>query len=63
LKGTADAKTQRVAIGFADGKNEDVVLETGIYNLTQDEAPSLLHHGSGETQPALLVRLTPPEGK
>lgn len=57
LKGTADPKTQRVAVGFADGKNADIVLETGMYNLTQDEAPGLLHRGEDESQPVLLVRL------
>ena len=40
LKGTLDQKSQRVAIGFADGQKEEVVLETGIYNLTQEEAPA-----------------------
>jgi hypothetical protein len=61
LKGTLDQKSQRVAIGFADGQKEDVVLETGIYNLTQDEAPGLVHFGTTQTTPVLLVRLQPPE--
>jgi hypothetical protein len=60
LKGTVDRNTQRVAIGFADGKNQDVVFETGIENLTRDEAPGLLHSGTTESQPVLLVRLQPP---
>lgn len=60
LKGTLDRNTQRVAVGFADGKNANSVLETGIYNLTQDEAPGLLHFGTTETQPVLLVRLQSP---
>jgi hypothetical protein len=60
LKGTVDSTTQRVAIGFADGKNEDLAFETGIENLTKDEAPGLLHFGTAESQPVLLVRLQPP---
>jgi hypothetical protein len=60
LKGTLDQKSQRVAVGFADGKNTDMALETGLYNLTQDEAPGLLHRGSEESTPVLLVRLQPP---
>jgi hypothetical protein len=60
LKGTVDRKSGRAAVGFADGKNADLVLETGIYNLTQDEAPCLLHFGTSESSPALLVRLQPP---
>jgi hypothetical protein len=61
LKGTLDQKSQRVAIGPADGENTDLVLETGIYNLTQDEAPGLLHFGTTRTTPMLLVRLKPPQ--
>ena len=60
LKGTVDLASQRVAIGFADGKNSDLILETGINNLTQDEAPGLLHFGATESEPILLVRLQPP---
>jgi hypothetical protein len=61
LKGTLDRATQRVAVGFADGKNTNLTFETGIYDLTQDEAPGLLHFGTGESQPVLLVRLQPPK--
>jgi hypothetical protein len=61
LKGTFDQKSQRVGIGFADGEKEDAALETGIYNLTQDEAPALLHFGTTQTTPVLLVRLKAPE--
>jgi hypothetical protein len=61
LKGMLDQASQRAAIGFADGKNSDVVLETGIQNLTQDEAPALLHQGKERSGPVLLVRLQAPE--
>ncbi len=61
LKGMLDQASQRAAIGFADGKNTDVVLETGIQNLTQDEAPALLHQGKDRSGPVLLVRLLAPE--
>ena len=61
LKGMLDQASQRAAIGFADGKNTDVVLETGIQNLTQDEAPALLHQGKDRSGPVLLVRLQAPE--
>jgi hypothetical protein len=63
LKGMLDQASQRAAIGFADGKNTDVVLETGIQNLTQDEAPALLHQGKERSGPVLLVRLQAPEGE
>jgi hypothetical protein len=60
VQGTVDQKSQRAALTFGDGKNTDIVLETGIYNLTQDQAPGLLHFGAQQSQPALLVRLQPP---
>ena len=41
-------------------QNADVVLETGIQNLTQDEAPALLHQGKDRSGPVLLVRLQAP---
>ena len=33
------------------------VMETGIYNLTQDTAAALIHFADGQTQQCLLVRL------
>lgn len=61
LEGMLDQASQRAAIGFADGMNADVVLETGIQNLTQDQAPALLHQGQDRSGPILLVRLQAPE--
>jgi hypothetical protein len=61
IQGTVDFKTQRAAMSFADNKNTDRVLETGIENLTKDEAPALLHFGAEQSQPVLLVRLKQPE--
>jgi len=61
LQGMVDQKTQRAAWQFADGKNEDIVMETGIYNLTKDEATALVHFGEQETQTWLMVRLPEPE--
>jgi len=49
-------------MSFADNKNTDRILETSINNLTEDEAPALLHFGAEQSQPALLVRLKQPEG-
>ena len=37
------------------------VMETGIYNLTQDTAAVLVHFADGQTQQCLLVRLPEPE--
>jgi hypothetical protein len=62
VQGSMDVNTQRVAMGFADNKNTDKILETSINNLTQDEAPALLHFGADQSQPMLLVRLKQPDG-
>ena len=60
VQGMIDPKSQRAVLKFADGQNSDLVLETGVYNLTQEEAPALLHFGAEQSQPILLVRLQPP---
>jgi hypothetical protein len=57
VEGMVDEKTQRAVWKAADGTNPDLVMETGIYNLTQDQAEVLVHFGPDQTQTALLVRL------
>ena len=60
VQGNVDKQTQRVA--FTIGSNNDVVMETGIFNLTQDVAPAIVHHGTQQTDTNyLLVRLDAPE--
>ncbi len=59
LEGMVDQKTQRAA-WVMTGKTSPI-LETGILNLTKDEAPALLHFEDGQTQQWLLVRLPEPE--
>lgn len=58
VQGALDKKTQRVAFTVGDNKTE--VIETGIYNLTKDEAPALVHYGADRTEQMLLVRLKNP---
>jgi hypothetical protein len=58
IQGAVDKKTQRVA--WTVGDNKDTVGETGIYNLTKDEAPALIHLGKDKTQQWTLVRLRQP---
>jgi hypothetical protein len=57
VEGMVDEKTQRVAWKAADGTNPDLVMETGLYNLTKDKAEVLVHFGPDQSQNALLVRL------
>ncbi|WP_013628004.1 hypothetical protein [Rubinisphaera brasiliensis] len=58
VQGQVDKQTQRVA--FRIGDNEDLVAETGLYNLTQDEVPVLVHFGTEKTETYLLIRLDEP---
>ena len=60
IEGMVDRETQRAA--WTIGDNKSTVLETGVYNLTQDETPVLVHFDGGKTQTWLMVRLDPPEG-
>ena len=43
------------------GESEDIVVETGLYNLTQEEAPIMVHYGPDRIENWLLVRLEQPE--
>jgi hypothetical protein len=55
VEGTIDQESQRAAWGRV---GEDwPIMETGISNLTRDDAPALLHFADGQTQQWLLVRL------
>ncbi len=55
IQGAVDKKTQMVS--FMVGDNKSNLVETGLYNLTKDEAPVLVHVGDGKTEQFLLVRL------
>ncbi len=59
VQGQVDKETQRVA--FRIGESEDIVVETGLYNLTQEEAPVLVHFGTDRAENYLLVRLEQPD--
>jgi hypothetical protein len=41
--------------------NSTIVLETGLYNLTNDEVPVLVHTGPDTREQRTLIRLKPPE--
>ncbi len=59
VQGRVDKETQRLAFTIGDDRN--TVLETGIYNLTQDQTPVLCHFGLSQTQTYNFVRLPEPE--
>jgi hypothetical protein len=58
VQGRVDKETQRVAFTIGDAK--DVVFETGIFNLTQQQTPVLVH-GEGREETYLLLRLEQPK--
>ena len=58
LYGSVDKTSQRAAWSIGDKK--DIVYEAGIANLTQDQAPVLIHFGKDKTEQFLFVRIPPP---
>jgi hypothetical protein len=61
LQGMVDRKTQRAAWAFADGSDEQIVMETGIYNLTEPQSTVMAHFGPGQVNVWQLVRLEQPD--
>ena len=62
ITGSVDKASKRAAWKMAD--NNDVVMETGIFNLTQDSVPAMIHFGKDKSETRLLVRMEkPPEGQ
>ena len=59
VQGTIDQMSQRAAWGLVD--RDWPIMETGLYNLTNDDASALLHFEDGQTQQWLMVRLEEPE--
>jgi hypothetical protein len=59
ITGAVDKKTQRVALKLAN--SDSVVVETGLYNLTNDEVPILIHFGPDQQEDRTLIRLQQPE--
>ncbi len=58
IHGGVDPKTQRIA--WTVGGNTTNVMEAGLGNLSQGEAPALLHK-NGKTERWILVRLAQPQ--
>ncbi|HEV3025551.1 MAG TPA: hypothetical protein VGX76_23930, partial [Pirellulales bacterium] len=61
VTGAVDMESQRVAMKIES--NDDLVVETGLYNLTNDEVPVLVHFGSVGEQTRTLIRLSPPDSE
>lgn len=61
VEGTIDTQSQRAAWGPV-GESWPI-METGVYNLTENEADTLLHFEDGQTQQWTMARLDEPEGE
>lgn len=59
VQGRVDKESQRVALRVAN--HPRMVIETGLYNLTQEETPVLVHFGPNQVERDLLVRLKAPQ--
>lgn len=59
IEGMVDKQSQRAA-WVISGKTRPI-METGIFNLSRDTAPALLHFADGQTQQWLLVRMDEPK--
>jgi hypothetical protein len=59
IQGKVDPQSQRTA--FTIGKDPNVVMETGLYNLTQQQTPVLVHFGPEKTATYLFARLPEPQ--
>lgn len=57
--GAVDQSTQRVALMFVG--NDSLVIETGLYNLTNDEVPILVHYNADQQMERKMIRLQPPQ--
>jgi hypothetical protein len=56
--GSVDKKTQRVS--FKVEGNDTLIIDTGLYNLTNDEVPVLVHFSADRQEGRVLVRLKNP---
>lgn len=59
IEGMVDKQSQRAAWTVA-GETRPL-METGIANLTQNTAPTLIHFADGTTQQWLMVRMDQPK--
>jgi hypothetical protein len=57
VTGAVDKKDQRAA--WRVGANKNMVIETGLYNLTQNHSTALVHNGPDQTRQYVLVRMKP----
>ncbi len=59
IVGAMDPQSQRIAMRFAD--DESMIMEGGLWHLTQDSVPFLVHYGEDYTEQMNLIRLSDSE--
>jgi hypothetical protein len=61
IQGTVDQKTQRAVWAFTNDRDQRIMMETSIYNLTQPEATGLVQYSPTDMRTIELVRLQQPD--
>lgn len=61
VQGGADRESSRLAITIGD--QDDVVVETGLYNIIDQQSSALIHYQNGTRENWLLVKMPDPRGK
>jgi hypothetical protein len=62
IVGMVDKRTQRAVWSYRDERNQRIIMETSIYNLTQSESTGMVHYGPNDMRVIQLVRLQQPGG-
>ncbi len=63
VHGSVDRQTQRAAWMVGSGPEEKMIMETGVYNLTQAQTQVLVHLGPTNARKWLLVRMDAPKSE
>jgi hypothetical protein len=61
IVGAVDKTSQRVSLKLEG--NDALIVETGLYNLTNDEVPVLVHFSPDRQEGRVLIRLKQPESE
>jgi hypothetical protein len=60
IVGTVDKRTQRAVWSYTNDRNNRIMMESSVYNLTQPEATGMVHYGPNDMRVVELVRLEEP---
>jgi len=61
VQGTVDKRSQRAVWSYRDDRDQRIVMETSIYNLTQPAATGMVHYSPNDMRIVELVRLEQPD--